>query len=214
MRRASAVAALALLVLLAVVARLHSGAVHRLDVRLDDDVNRYLHRRPGQVHLWRLITDAGGPVTWRVAAGLAAVALWMRRKRATALLLVVAMAGAAALSELVKVTVRRPRPTVPFPVEHVAGGSFPSGHALTSATALSLAVVLAAPHLRRAARVLVVVAAALIAVAVGASRVMLGVHYLTDVLGGWLLAGLWVGLLGSVPGLRPTSGPRRPPPAP
>jgi membrane-associated phospholipid phosphatase len=180
------------LVLLVMAARLHGGAVHRLDVHIDDHVNDFMHRHRGQARAWRLVSAIGGPATWRVAAGGVALLLWFSRRTVEAIFVAVAIVGAAAWSELVKVLVRRPRPVVPFPVEHVAGWSFPSGHALTSATAALVTVVLAAPHLRRGMRVLVATVAALIALSVGASRVLLGVHYVSDVAGGWVIAALWV----------------------
>jgi undecaprenyl-diphosphatase len=184
-----AAVALASLVL---AARAHSGAVHRLDIRLDDRINRFVHQHPGQTLAWKAVTDIGGPTTWRILGAIAAVGLWVRRQGRLAVLVAVAMAGAALLSGLLKVVVDRARPVVPDPVYHAGGGSFPSGHALTSFTALALLVLLVGPHLTRRARALLVAAAALVAVAIGLSRLMLGVHYLTDVLGGWLLAALWL----------------------
>jgi membrane-associated phospholipid phosphatase len=58
------------------------------------------------------------------------------------------------------------------------------------------------PRLNSAWRVLLTVAAALIVVAVGFSRLILGVHYLTDVVGGWLIGALWLTVAYRV--LRPT----------
>lgn len=186
------VMAAAVLALLVVAARLKSGAVHRLDVTIDDDVNRYVHRHPAQIRMWQLISAIGGPLTWRILAGVTAVGLWFRRRRREAVLVAVAMAGAAVLSSLVKLLVDRARPVVPYPIEQVGGGSFPSGHALTSATALALLVLLAAPHLSTRWRATLVSLAAAVALAIGASRVMLGVHYVSDVVGAWLIAVLWL----------------------
>lgn len=187
---ALAAALVAILVLLVVAARLRSGAVHRLDVRIDDQVNRWVYCRPWLVDSWKVITDAGGPTTWRVLAGVAAVLLFLRGLRREFALVVGAMVAAAVLSGVFKSRVGRPRPVVPHPIEHVGGGSFPSGHALTSATALGLLVLMATPRLSRVARRWLIGVAAVIVLLVGASRVMLGVHYVSDVLGGWAMAAL------------------------
>jgi undecaprenyl-diphosphatase len=180
------------LALLVLVARSRGGPVHNLDVRVDDRVNGYFNRHPGAVSAWRLVTNAGGPTTWRVLAAVAAVVLWVRHQRRLALLVAVAMAGAALLSAVVKSAVARARPVVPHPIEHVGGGSFPSGHAMTSFTALALLVLLVTPYLSGGRRLAVVVLAGLAVVAVGFSRLALGVHYVTDILGGWLIGALWL----------------------
>jgi undecaprenyl-diphosphatase len=128
--------------------------------------------------------------------------LLIRRRLRLAVFVVVAMAGAAVLSGVTKTAVHRARPVVKVPIEKVAGGSFPSGHALTSFVALGLLVILLGPRLPVAWRALLTVAAALIVVAVGFSRLILGVHYLTDVLGGWLIGALWLTAIHAL--LRPT----------
>jgi undecaprenyl-diphosphatase len=180
------------LALLVVAARSHGGTVHRLDIRVNDRINRYVHDHPDETTAWKVVTDVGGPTTWRVLAGVAALALWARRKVRLAVLIAVAMAGAALLSGVVKVAVDRARPLVPHPVDHAGGGSFPSGHALTSFTAAALLVLLVGPHLSRLGRAVLAAAAALVALAVALSRLMLGVHYVTDILGGWLIGALWL----------------------
>ncbi|MFJ6570743.1 phosphatase PAP2 family protein [Streptomyces sp. NPDC091292] len=90
--------------------------------------------------------------------------------------------------------VARPRPPEQDWATHASGWSFPSGHTSTSAiTALLLiiAVLLRSPRGRRTTAVVI----GCWAVAVGLTRVYLGVHWFTDVLGGWLYALAWVGLV-------------------
>ena len=93
---------------------------------------------------------------------------------------------------------------------HFGGRAFPSGHAL-QATAVwgMLAVLIAAGVTRPWTKALVWSAGAAVAVAVGASRVYLGAHWLTDVMGGWALGGLWLAALIVVArGVEPTPAPR------
>jgi undecaprenyl-diphosphatase len=197
---AASLVLLAALILAALVvfARSKTGAVHRLDVSTANDLNRYLAGHRGQVHLWKAVTDIGGPSTWRVLAAVAVVVLWVRRQRRAAMFVAVAMIGAAVLSGVTKALIGRARPIVKVPVDRVGGGSFPSGHALTSFAAVGALLLLLLPVLSTAWRAVLVSAAVVVVAAVGFSRLILGVHYVTDVLGGWLIAGLWLAALWSV----------------
>jgi membrane-associated phospholipid phosphatase len=106
-----------------------------------------------------------------------------------------AVAGAAALYEIVKPIVGRPRPPVAIQIVAEEGWAFPSGH-VTQAVAFYgiLAVMLMArPSLRL--RVLLGIGAVLVAFVVGASRLYLGVHWLTDVLGGYALGTAWLSVV-------------------
>ncbi|MFF2848423.1 phosphatase PAP2 family protein [Streptomyces sp. NPDC058001] len=90
--------------------------------------------------------------------------------------------------------VARPRPPEQDWATHASGWSFPSGHTSTSAITallLILAVLLRSPRGRRTTAVVI----GCWAVAVGLTRVYLGVHWFTDVVGGWLYAIAWVGLV-------------------
>jgi undecaprenyl-diphosphatase len=176
-------------------ARARTGSWHAFDLRNSARLDHYLATHRGQLHTWQLITDAGGPATWRVLAAVAVVVLAVLRRWREAITIAVAMIGAAILSGVVKLAVgrHRPRPRVVF--EHVGGGSFPSGHALTSIVAAGLLVLLVGPHLPRVLRFLLWFVAALVVAAVGFSRLVLAVHYPTDVLGGWLIGVLWLALV-------------------
>jgi undecaprenyl-diphosphatase len=121
---------------------------------------------------------------------VAAVCLvyWWRTGNATrtwwALTTILAAWG---LSNLLKELVRRARPVLDQPVESAAGFSFPSGHAANTAAMTTTLVVLVWPSLRsRVLRVAAVAGAAVLTVATGVDRVMLGVHYPSDVVAGVL----------------------------
>jgi membrane-associated phospholipid phosphatase len=103
-----------------------------------------------------------------------------------------AAGGATLVSTVVKLLVARPRPHTGALV-HALGYGFPSGHS-TTATAgwLSAAVLLSSLTHRTARRVVIGTVAALVVALVGLSRVYLGVHAPTDVLGGWALGALWL----------------------
>jgi len=143
------------------------------------------------------ITNVGrGPVSiaivFLVAAGLLVRGCWKE-----ASLLVVANLGSLALDRGVKAMFARPRPPLDLVtrITDPQGFSFPSGHALSAMVLYtSLAMVaggLGLPRLKRAS-----IALAMILIpAMGFTRVYLGVHYPSDVIGGWALGAAWVWLV-------------------
>jgi undecaprenyl-diphosphatase len=117
--------------------------------------------------------------------------LLLIRQRALALLMGVAVIGGMLVSTLLKLGFNRARPDLPHLVE-VYTASFPSGHATLSAiTFLTLAALLARVHEQRRVQVYFMALAILLTVAVGVSRVYLGVHYASDVLAGWCVGSGW-----------------------
>jgi membrane-associated phospholipid phosphatase len=138
-----------------------------------------------------LITDFG--TTWAVVAGVLIVGTveFLRTRHLwVAPFLVVLLAGEGLLTVSVKDVVRRVRPTL-NPVAHTLGPSFPSGHSATAAAFYAGAALLLGRHLRRTGRALLAAFAAAIAVAVAASRVLLDVHWLSDVIAGLALGWSW-----------------------
>jgi undecaprenyl-diphosphatase len=88
--------------------------------------------------------------------------------------------------------VNRARPSLEDPVAQAAGLSFPSGHAQAAVVSYAVLLIVCAPMLRRGRRRIAVAAAALMVLAIGFSRIALGVHYPSDVLGGYVLGTAWV----------------------
>jgi undecaprenyl-diphosphatase len=159
-------------------------------------LNRYEWRHATQVRVWKVLTTIGGPATWQVLAGVGAILLAVRRQLSQALFLLLAVLGGVQISRLVKVVIGRHRPVVPHRVATASGSSYPSGHAMASAVAVGAILVVGWAAIPRRARPAAVAVGALIAVAVGFSRLILGVHFLSDVIGAWLIAAGWlIGLL-------------------
>ena len=173
-------------------ARSGTGPLHRLDLAVARQLNAALAGNHGQIGWWRTVSAIGGPTSWRVLAGIVALVLWRMRRRDQAILIAITMAGAAGLSGGTKALIGRNRPTVAVPVHRASGKSFPSGHALTSLVAVGLLVLLWWPVSSPRQRILLLILAILLVAAIGFSRPALGVHYLTDVLGGWLIGTLWL----------------------
>jgi membrane-associated phospholipid phosphatase len=151
-------------------------------------------------HATALATGVLSAVTWLGGAQvLIAVtlvtAVWLLRRRrvAHAVLMGMALAGGDWLNALLKATFDRPRPSFSEPIATAAGFSFPSGHAMSSLTVYgALAFVIAASVKSRRARLLAVVSLAALVVAIGFSRVYLGVHYVSDVLAGYSARIAWL----------------------
>jgi undecaprenyl-diphosphatase len=157
-------------------------------------LNSLIAGHPLAVSIVKAVTWLGsGGVLWTLT-GTAAVVLALRRRwRLTAYLLATG-AGELVLDPVLKALVGRLRPVVAHPIAHGNGNSFPSGHALGSIVcygALFLVFLPAARGVWR--RVLTTVIVTLIA-AIGISRLLLGVHYISDVLGGWALGITWLGV--------------------
>ena len=174
------------------------------------------HRSDVLVHTSKLLTDVGAvPVLLLLAAAAAAV-LWYRGlPLGAALSPAFALGVAGTTVAIVKHVVGRSRPPVSLHLVSERDASFPSGHATDStAILLTLALVIAVFVLRRPlTRALTVAASGLLAVGIGASRLVLGVHWPTDVLAGWAL-GMSIALLVTMVtavagrGLRGTGTPR------
>jgi undecaprenyl-diphosphatase len=112
------------------------------------------------------------------------------RRHATWLL--VTVFGGAALGVALKVIVHRARPVLPDPVSTAPGMSFPSGHALGASIGCCLLLLITLRFLPRGGRIAAVIAAALIVGTVALARVVLGVHFVSDVLAGITLGIGWV----------------------
>ena len=172
----------------AVMIRDHAGVVN-----FDVSVTRWAatHATTSSLRMFDTITWAGstiGIVVVSVAAAIYASFRW--RTWRVVLFFVVVVVGQLVLSNAVKFAVDRVRPNeAPFHV--VAGPSFPSGHATAAAaTWAAVALVLGRGTSVRVRAVLAGVAAG-IAVAVACSRVFLGAHWTSDVIGGLLLGWSW-----------------------
>jgi undecaprenyl-diphosphatase len=167
------------------------------------------HRSPLSTHGLRLITDLG---TFHVVVVLAVVILvfdYVRSKgRWCAPFLLAVLAGVEILTWSVKDLAGRVRPAFD-PAAAGLGPSFPSGHSATSAAFYAAAALVLGRFARRPVRVALIALAVAVAVAVAASRVLLDLHWLSDVVGGLALGWAWFALCAVMFGgrlLRPTAG--------
>jgi len=172
--------------------------------RADSAVSRWLagERTPGLNDATRYTSAVGGTLTVAALAvvAVAFAALAWRRWREP-MLVAVAVAGEVAIFLVVTMLVDRERPPVRHLDEAPPTSSFPSGHTAATIALWGSLAVLANERARSAVvRNLFLVLAFVVPVVVASSRMYRGMHYLSDVLGGMLLGGLW--LLATVRGVR------------
>lgn len=159
-----------------------------LDLGVAADLHSWVLGHPTVVRLLLVVQDVLGPNTFRALALVAAIVLWRSGSRQLALWAVVTTAAGALLGVVLKQIVHRARPTFPDPVAVAGSFSFPSGHALGSFLGAGVLLVIALPVLSRRARALAWTAAVAVVLLTGFDRIALGVHYVSDVLAGWIAA--------------------------
>ncbi|MCC5036818.1 phosphatase PAP2 family protein [Streptomyces sp. WAC 00631] len=188
---AAGLCALPATVLLALVA-VEWGPLLALDRTVATGLHESARESPGFTQVNRVLTDwVWDPWTMRLALLLAVLALLLSRRgggRTTALWLLVTLLIGSVLQQGLKFLVDRPRPRWREPVDSAHYAAFPSGHAMTAAFVCVLLLWLAHRAGVRGALMRAAAAAAAVSVAgVGFTRVYLGVHWPSDVVGGWLL---------------------------
>ena len=150
----------------------------------------YAGGHPTLVIIARVFTALGEPTVLVGAGFLIALWLWWRGRGRFALMLLLVILVGRGITEVEKLAVARPRPDLEPHLAIVKTWSFPSGHATSSMIfylTLALALTAGTRWLRPTA-----FAAVLLSLLIGVSRVMLGVHWPSDVVGGWAFGMLWV----------------------
>lgn len=140
----------------------------------------------------RDLTALGGTLVTTLATLLGAGFFVLDRRPRLAAYLVGSILGGVAVTFALKAGFDRPRPDLVAHQMEALSASFPSGHAATAAVVyLTLGAVVARALPRRRLQVYVVAVAVVLTLAIGVSRVYLGVHWPTDVLAGWTLGAGW-----------------------
>lgn len=168
------------------------------ETQTDERLAEWLHGRATDpfTDVFRVITWCGNFVTLLVVTVVAVAVLWRRREKTDAVFVALALLGAQVLSTGMKLGFRRDRPFFEDPLATEVTFSFPSGHAMVSfAVYGSIAIVLARRVSSRARRALLLGGTALLVLAIGFSRLYLGVHFLSDVLAGYAAGAAWLALL-------------------
>ncbi|WP_030740987.1 phosphatase PAP2 family protein [Streptomyces sp. NRRL F-5135] len=172
------------------------GPLYSFDRTVAVGLHRQAVADPGLTHANRVFTDwVWDPWTMRALTAVAVVVVWLRRERLLALWVAVTSAVGAGVSQAMKSAVGRSRPHWPDPVDSAHFAAFPSGHALTATVTCGLVLWLVRRHgVSGWAWATILTLAVVSVVGVGFTRMWLGVHWGSDVLGGWLVGGLLVAL--------------------
>lgn len=170
------------------------GATVRFDLRVRAEAHALAS--PQLTTAMLIITALGSGIFLLAATGLAFVTFLSINWQRAAVWLLIAMVGAAVLNTAMKHSFHRPRPSPFFNYPMPASESFPSGHALASLCFYGAIAALCSSRFKaRALQISVWLAAMVLVAIIGFSRIYLGVHYFSDVVGGYLAAGVWVGAL-------------------
>jgi membrane-associated phospholipid phosphatase len=175
--------------LLAVLVRSKSPGLRSVDDTVAIAAHRFVVDKPALDQALGVGSVVLHPrVMWAVA-GVTAIVLWQRGKRRWAVWAVVTMVVGGGLDTPLKELVARARPVFDVPIATAPGYSFPSGHALNAMLVGAGAVVLGwqGTRGRPGARAALFAGATALVVITGLDRIGLGVHYTSDVVGGWLI---------------------------
>lgn len=176
-----------LFVLIFIVVRVHAASL--LDARV---VEAFANARTPTVTVFmNAVTSVGNAFAIILIVSCATLAfLFTKRHKSLALGLVLAVLGAKATEVLLKILIERDRPDT-YALFHLDTYSFPSGHATATAALfgyLGLVLVDLYPQWRLSITIL----AGVLILLVGVSRIYLGVHYPSDIIGGYLVGAVWI----------------------
>jgi membrane-associated phospholipid phosphatase len=178
--------------ILVVLVRAKSDPVLHLDHDVAASLNSYDVRHPAFTEAMKVVSRIGSPMGWWIV--LVPVFGWLlyRRLPRLAAFLAVTALGSSLLNSLIKATVDRARPHLTESVATAHGTSFPSGHTQSATVGCGILVLIFLPVVRPRRRKWLFLAAAIIVAIIGFSRIALGVHYVSDVVGGIIIGVAWL----------------------
>lgn len=169
-----------------------NGALVRLDTSAARNLHAWVSQSDDLVRDLKILTFFGSPVWFYIIVVPAMIWVWRRGHPRLAVFLAVTALGGGLLDTVVKEVVDRARPSLVDPVASARGKSFPSGHAMSSTFVYGALLLVFLPVIGRRYRPVVIGGAVLLVAGIGFSRLALGVHYITDVLGGYVLGLAWL----------------------
>lgn len=168
------------------------GPLTEVDTSAARTLHGYVQERPWAVTVLTFVTSLGSPALFYVLVGAASIFMWRRGHPRIALFLIFTGLLGGLINSTVKEIVDRPRPSLVAPVATARGKSFPSGHASAAIVNYGALLLAFLPFLAERFRKWAWGAAITLVLAIGFTRLALGVHYITDVLGGYALGLAWL----------------------
>jgi undecaprenyl-diphosphatase len=187
-----AVAVLLTLAFAELAGQVLAGETHAVDHWVLGRAALWRAEHPWLTDVMRDLSGIGSTVTLTLATLITTGYLWLVASASVALLVAASVGSGAALMALLKLAFGRLRPDIAQAAMVVPGLSFPSGHTTMAAIVfMTLGTLIASTRTRARERGYILGAAAVLTLLVGISRVVLGVHWATDVLGGWVFGAGW-----------------------
>ena len=168
------------------------GPMTALDASGAQWLNDRFHDLDGAIAVLEAISFLGKPIFLVFSIGLPGLWLFRRGAHRLVLFLAVTCLGGGAIDTIVKVAVGRPRPVVEEPIIQAFGKSFPSGHSMQAVVCYGALLLVFLPVLEDRWRRAAIVVTGILILAIGFSRLTLGVHFVSDVLGGYALGAAWL----------------------
>ena len=163
---------------------------------LDDSAARWLHVRiqgeDGVIAFLQAVSFTGKPIFLLFAIGIPGAWILYHGGKKLALFLAVTCLGGGIVDTIIKVGVGRPRPKVEEPIVEAFGNSFPSGHSMAAVVCYGALLLVFMPLMSNRVRNVAIAAYVILVLAIGFSRLMLGVHFISDVIGGYVLGAAWL----------------------
>lgn len=183
---------LLLLAFMLVASEVLEGDTHAIDMGLLRAAKVFRDAHPVFAHVMRDLSGLGSTTVLTLLTLATAGYLLLTASRTAALLVLASSGGAAIVVSVLKPAFGRLRPDAALADYAASGLSFPSGHAsMSAAVFLTLGALTANTRGRLGERLYILGIAAFAALLVGLSRIALGVHWASDVLGGWALGTAW-----------------------
>src|ERR1035437_8336078 len=153
----------------------------------------YQFRTPFLAQVFYVITNFANQITVIILGVIALIYLYLKKELAYLYALTLVFLGTEASVYLIKIFINRPRPIVDIAYYIETSASFPSGHSTIAIAFFGFVTYYLLSHVagKNKKTILILLGTILIAL-IGFSRLYLGVHFLSDVLGGFLIGGLWL----------------------
>ena len=176
------------------------SAVRDSPLPMDASWGSYLHKRLAcgnpLIATAKVLVYLGLPPWFYLLVGGTCIYLATRKRWSEVTYLVLSALGGGVIDTIVKRIVDRLRPDIPRPCNYKAFSgerwSFPSGHSMTAVIVYGALLVIILPRLNTRWRVPAIALAVFLPLAIGFSRLSLGVHWVSDILGGWFLGAAWL----------------------
>jgi undecaprenyl-diphosphatase len=163
---------------------------------IDESAAQWLHLRiqgqHGIILLLEAISFTGKPIFLLFSVGIPGAWILYHGGKKLAVFLAVTCIGGGMVDSIVKAAVGRPRPHIDKPIVSAFGYSFPSGHSMSALVCYGALLLVLMPLMSTRVRNIAVVAYVVLLLSIGFARLMLGVHFITDVLGGYVLGAAWL----------------------